>query len=208
MIRCFRIPMLAIALLAPLVGAGCSRKVEPGRRFQEPETSETFVDVRGGAYRLPGPAADCRATALIFVGHDCPISNGYAPEIGRLVREFGPQGIAFCVVYADPELSEQEARRHALEFGYPCPAILDPSLRLAVRFGATFKPEAVVLSPTHEALYLGRIDDSYVDVGRKRLQPTKRDLRDALVALVAGRPAPFARTPVVGCPIDQTASKP
>src|SRR5438046_2034566 len=96
----------------------------------------SYVEVRGGTYRLP-TSAECKAVVLVFVGHDCPISNAYAPEIGRLHREFAPKKIAFCVVYADADLSVAEARKHAEAFGYSCPAIVDPKMTLVRRIGAT-----------------------------------------------------------------------
>ena len=171
----------------------------------EPPTGE-FTDVRGGQYRLPGPD-DCKAFLLLFLGHDCPVSNGYAPEVGRLCQEYTPKGVAFCVVYADADLGVADARKHAKEYGFPCPAVLDPTMRLALKVGATVKPEAAVLSPKGELLYLGRIDDTYADLGKRRPQPTRRELKDALDAVLAGKPVAVARAKAVGCPIDFPEAK-
>lgn len=165
-----------------------------------------FADVRGGQYRLPGPD-DCNAVVLLFLGHDCPVSNGYAPEVGRLCQEYTPKGVAFCVVYADADLGAGDARKHAKEYGYPCPAILDPKLTLASKVGATVKPEAAVLSPAGELLYRGRIDDTYADLGKRRPRPTRRELKDALDAALAGKPVAVARAKAVGCPIDFPEAK-
>jgi hypothetical protein len=164
-------------------------------------TRGEFVDVLGKKYRLPGPD-DCKAVALIFVGHDCPISNGYAPEVVRLCKEYAPKKVAFCVVYADADLTRDDARKHAREHGYCCPALLDPEMVLARKAGATVKPEAAVLSPKGEVLYRGRIDDLYVEIGKKRARPTSRDLKDALDAVLAGKPVPTPRTKAIGCYID------
>jgi thiol-disulfide isomerase/thioredoxin len=163
--------------------------------------ADEFVNVAGGKYRLPGPD-DAVAVVLLFVGHDCPISNGYAPEVGRVCKEYTPKRVAFCVVYADADLTRDAARKHAEEYGYTCPAVLDPEMKLARMVGATVKPEAAVLSPAGELVYRGRIDDLYPAVGKKRPRPTTRDLRDALDAVLAGKPVPVARTKAVGCDID------
>ncbi len=164
-------------------------------------TAETFARVGGGDYRLPG-AGECKAVVLLFIGHDCPVSNSYAPEIARLHKEFSARGVAFCAVYADADLEEKDARKHVKEYGIPCPAILDPKMTLALRVGATVKPEAAVLSPRGELLYRGRIDDWYADYGKRRDQPTRRELRDALEAILAGKPVPVTRTKAIGCDID------
>ena len=160
-----------------------------------------FADARGGRYRLPA-ASECTGTVLLFLGHDCPISNSYAPGIGRLVAEYSPRRVAFCVVYADADLTREKASRHAADYGLPCPAILDPRQVLARRVGATVKPEAALLSPKGQLLYRGRIDDLYIDYGRKRPRPTRRELKDALDALLAGRPVAVPRAEALGCPID------
>lgn len=195
-----------LAILGVFALGGCSSRhtaqetkqakvvVAPARE------GEVFTDVRGGTYRLPGPR-DSKAVVLIFIYHDCPISNGYVPEIARLSQEFSPRGIAFCAVYADPGLSEDNARQHTAEYDFHCPTILDPTLILARRTGATVTPEAVVLSPSGQLLYRGRIDDRYFDYGKQRSQPNRRELRDALAACVEGRPIVAARTKAVGCAI-------
>lgn len=162
-----------------------------------------FTDVAGQPHRLPG-REECRALVLFFIAHDCPMSNGYAPEIARICKEFMPRGAAFRVVYAERDLASADAARHAREFAFPCPAILDRDLRLASRAGATMTPEAAVLSPAGAVLYLGRIDDLYADYGKKRPQPGRRDLREAIEAVLAGRAVPQARTPGLGCQIDFT----
>ncbi len=186
-------------MVAVLPTAGC----RPTRA--EPPTGkpvkEEFVDVLGDKYALPGPD-DCKAVVLLFFGHDCPISNGYTPEIVRLCKVYFPKQIAFCVVYADADLGADDARKHAKEYGLTCPAILDPKMSLALKIGATVKPEAAVLSPEGELLYLGRIDDIYADFGKRRAQPTCRELKDALDAILAGKAIEVARTKAIGCPID------
>ncbi len=166
-----------------------------------PTANEEFVTVSGGAFRLPGPDA-AKAVVLLFIGHDCPVSNSYAKEIGRLCDTYTPKKISFCVVYADAALARDDARKHAKEYGFLCPAVLDPKMTLARRVGATVKPEAAVLSPKGDLLYRGRIDDRYIDFGKRREQVTKYDMRDALDAILAGKPVATARTKAVGCDID------
>jgi len=156
----------------------------------------------GGELRDPFAAAEGRrALVLVFVDPDCPISNAYAPEVKRLAAEFGPRGVELELVYSAPGLDPQAVRRHVADFGYELPALLDSDQRLAARAGATVTPEAVVFLPDGELVYRGRIDDRFVDFGRQRPQPTQRELRDALEALLAGRAPPVPRTESVGCPI-------
>lgn len=161
---------------------------------------EGLTGVDGKPAALPG-RGECKALALIFVAHDCPISNAYAPEIARLCKEFEPRGVAFRVVYAERDLPIADAAKHAREFAFPCPTVVDRDLRLSVRVGAKMTPEAALLSPGGDVLYLGRIDDIYADYGRRRAEATSRDLRDAIEAVLAGRQVKTPRTKSPGCHI-------
>jgi len=72
---------------------------------------------------------------------------------------------------------------------------------LAKLTGATITPEVVVLAPGGEKLYQGRVNDYYLTPTRKQRQPTTRELRDALDAILAGRPVSNASVPAAGCKI-------
>ena len=80
--------LVVVAVASGLVGAD--------RTAASEEPAASFVNVAGGKYTLPGPK-DCKAVVLIFFGHDCPISNNYAPEINRLHKEYAAKDIDFCV---------------------------------------------------------------------------------------------------------------
>lgn len=160
---------------------------------------EKFVLAQGGEYSLPaGP----KVILFFFIRPDCPVANAYAPEMKRLAKEYEPRGISSVVVYAEAGLEPWKAECHSFEFDAGCPAILDPNLALARRLGATVTPEAAIVSQGGGLCYLGRIDDQYPELGKKRPQAARHELRDALEAALEGRPAPCPRTESVGCPIE------
>ena len=142
-----------------------------------------------------------RAMVLLFVSTDCPLSNGYVPELNRIERGYAARGVAFYAVQGDATVSDNEVRRHVKEFGYTFPYLLDPQESLAAFTGATTTPEAAVLSAGGELLYLGRIDNRLEDYGKQRVQVTEFDLRDALDAILGGRSVPRPRTKALGCAI-------
>jgi hypothetical protein len=142
-----------------------------------------------------------RATVLLFITNDCPISNAYAPEIHRLCDSYMKQGIGFYLVYADPDLSAADAKKHYHDFGYRCSAVLDTQHELAHKAGATVTPEAAVFLASGEQVYRGRINDLYVDYGKARFAPTTNDLRDVLELIAQGRPVVARTTTAVGCHI-------
>jgi hypothetical protein len=155
---------------------------------------------------LDGRAADpfagaARATVLLFVTTDCPISNAFVPEIHRLCEAYSKQGVHFCVVYADPALPPADAKKHFGEYGFRCAAVSDPKHELVERAGATITPEAAVFLPSGRLVYRGRINDLYIDYGKPRYVPTSHDLRDVLDAVAAGRDVQPRFTEAVGCHI-------
>jgi hypothetical protein len=145
-------------------------------------------------------AAETKATVMLFVTTDCPISNRYAPEVARLFKSFASKGVSFWLIYPSPADSPQAIRDHLVSFGYPMRALRDPAHALATLVRATVTPEAVVVVG-ERVVYRGRIDDRYVELGVQRPAPTRRDLEDALTAVLAGKAVQPQTTQAVGCVI-------
>jgi len=141
-----------------------------------------------------------RAVVLFFITTDCPIANSFAPEINRIVEEYGSRGVAFEMVYTDLSQPADAAERHASEYGYKSPVRVDAGRVLSRQHGITVTPEAVVIRQGGR-VYRGRIDDRYLAPGQYRLKPTTRELRDAIEAVLDGRPVPVAETKAAGCPL-------
>ena len=140
------------------------------------------------------------ANVIVFSTVDCPIANSYAPEIRALAADYGKAGIAFYLVHVDPDLTVDEMRAHAKEYGYTGVTIVQDVEHALVRFcGADRTPEAVVITASRKIVYQGAIDDWYADIGKKRPQARKRYLRNALDDILAGRPVSTPRTEAVGC---------
>jgi thiol-disulfide isomerase/thioredoxin len=142
-----------------------------------------------------------KATVFIFVGTECPNSNGYAPVLARLYREYSARGVAFFNVYSDPAESASNVRKHQADFETPYAALLDPDQTLARETGARSTPEVVILGPKGQRLYRGRVDNRYVEPGKTRHQPTENNLDDALAAILSGKPVAHPVTRTIGCAI-------
>ena len=162
----------------------------------------SLKDVEGKVQR---PLADAGqvATVLFFVLHDCPIANGYAPEISRIAEEYRGRGVRAYVVYGEEDLSTADAKKHAGAYAYRCPVLLDPKHALSAAAGATVSPEAAVFSRKGALLYRGRIDDRAIAPGKHRAEPHERDLRVALDAILEGKPVREKFTRAIGCYLPQ-----
>lgn len=150
----------------------------------------------------PLRATDAKATVFLFTRTDCPISNRYAPEVRRLYDKFAPSGVAFWLVYPDPDESVKTIRRHIKEYDYHLGVLRDPQHGLVRMTGVRFTPEvAVFLTPGsgRRLVYRGRIDDRYVDFGKMRPAPTTHDLERVLEAILEGKPLKSRTAPAVGC---------
>src|ERR1051325_1128596 len=129
-----------------------------------------------------------KATVLLFVSTDCPISNRYAPDVRKLHDAFAKDGVAFWLIYPNPADAVSDIRDHLKSFSYPGTALRDVKHLVAKHAGATITPEAAVYDAQGRLAYRGRIDDRYTAVGVERATATRQDLRDAIAATIAGKP--------------------
>ena len=144
-----------------------------------------------------------KAVVLFFTTTDCPLSNGEIPEMNRIRRDYEARGVAFYAVQADTTIPDAEVVTHAREFQFTFPVLLDPRQVLVNLTGATTIPEAAVVSSDGKLLYLGRIDNRVEDFDTRRPEPTVFELRDALDAVLSGKPLPHSRTKAFGCAINR-----
>ena len=161
------------------------------------ESSGLVFNDLEGVPRHPLDRAEKVASVLFFYCQDCPISNGYAPEINRICASH--TNFAFYIVQVDPDLTPAAAKEHAREYDLHAPVLLDPQHRLVKLAKATVTPEAVVLGKDGQLLYRGRIDDLYAAPGKRRAQALQHDLREALDAIAAERPVKQKETKAIGC---------
>ena len=163
-----------------------------------PSKDLTFTDLSGQS-QTPLSTPEAKATVLFFILPDCPISNAYAPEIKRITEDYTKKNVSVFMVYVDPDLTEAEAKKHAIDFGYVCPVIRDTSLQLVAATGVTIAPEVVVLGPDGKRRYRGRIDNLYAGLGKRRSKASEHNLRDALDATLSGMPVLQETTTAIGC---------
>ena len=190
---------LSLAVCAACIAAGPEAKPAPST---QPATAPIELnDIAGAVHRPLEMPVGVRATIIIFVSTECPICNAYAAEIGRISAEYRRQGFDFYLADEDADESADAIASHARDFSLPGPLLLDRHHDLARRLGAKITPESVVVSPSSEILYHGRIDDLYFGLARRRFEATRHDLRDALDDIAAGKAVAVRETKTIGCAI-------
>jgi thiol-disulfide isomerase/thioredoxin len=141
-----------------------------------------------------------KAAILFFVAVDCPNSNAYSPFFNSLVKDYAKQGVAFYVVHEDDGVTRQEAEKHAKDYGYTCPVMLDADHSLAKHYKIEVTPEVAIVDAMGKELYRGRIDDRFVSCG-SAANGTTHELTDALGSVLAGKAVAKAYVPGAGCSI-------
>lgn len=185
-------------------GLNPPKKEEPAKEKEKSPMS--FRDISGQEL-LPLNVKEAKAHVFFFVTQDCPISNSYAPEINSIVKDFADKNVKLFLVQVDPDLAVEEAQKHASQYGYHLPVIIDNKHQIVSALGATCTPEAAILLPHNRVAYLGRIDDLFTGLGKKRQAPSERNLRDALTQVLADQPVAIPRTQAIGCVIGDVPSK-
>lgn len=189
----YRVLSLAVFIALGVV-SGCGTEKPPGSG----STGWGVRDLNNNSVD-PFRSSGSKATVLIFVRTDCPISNRYAPEMERLFKKYSAEHIAFWLVYPDATTTVKSIREHQSDFRLTMPVLMDTRHDLVKKAGVTVTPEAAVFLGDGQEVYRGRIDDRYVDFGKERAAPTQRDLQEALEAIVAGKPVLDQTTTAVGC---------
>ncbi len=153
-----------------------------------------------GVKREPLKVEKGHAQLLVFVTHDCPISNYYSHEIRRICEEGTKKGLGCSLVYVDPTLTSEQVRKHAEEYGHGTyPKIVDRKHELVKATGVDITPTAVLVTADKAIAYRGRIDNFYAALGKSRRVVTEHDLRDAIDSVFAGRKVEKPESNPVGC---------
>ena len=191
--------MLQISLVLTVF---CCLGCDPAEQSTKPNPPAAIqvLDLDGNAVK---PLAEItgKAVVFLFTKTDCPISNRYAPTVLRLCETYREQGIEFCLVYADRDETPEMIRTHMKDYAYTCRAVRDLDQNLVAHAEATTTPEAAVYLADGSRVYLGRIDDRFVDFGKTRAEATKHDLAEVLDVVAKGERPASTTTKAIGCPI-------
>jgi peroxiredoxin len=135
-------------------------------------------------------------TVLIFIGVQCPVSNAYNGRMEKLAQDYKARGINVVGVNANSTESAGDVKAHAASNNLTFMILKDNGNKLADALGAERTPEAYVLDAGNKIVYRGRIDNA-----KNAASVTTSELRDAMDALIAGKPVAKSSVPAFGCSI-------
>ena len=165
-----------------------------------PAPDFVLPDVRGGEVSRADLAG--RPLLVIFLCRHCPFVQWIHEELARIGRDFGSQ-VAIVGISANDAASYPDDRPESLaemvgEWGLTFPVLYDESQAVAKAYRAACTPDFFLFDARHTLVYRGQLDDSRPNSG---LPVTGADLRAALDAVLAGKPAASLQHPSLGCNI-------
>jgi len=159
------------------------------------------LDLDGRVHSL-GRSLQWIGACLVFLDPECPISAQYVPQLNRIADWCGKHQVDLVGVLSRPSLKRADVLQFREEFAVGFSLIHDVDQELFEQLRPSHVPEAFVVRRDGSLVYRGRIDDLYLEVGRKRPAVTKSDLEEALARLAAGDKDSATSTEPVGCPIE------
>lgn len=147
--------------------------------------------------------------AIVFESNHCPVSQLYEGRIEKLYADYKSKGVTLVAInpnnakavrldelgYTDVTDSLPEMKIRAAFRGINWPYLYDGETQaLSMKFGAVATPHIFIFDQDHKLQYQGHIDDNQ----REELVKSQ-DARNALDALLAGKPVPVANTKAFGC---------
>ena len=146
---------------------------------------------------------DFKAPALLVVVlcNHCPYVQAVDDRINALARAYAGRcavvGLSANDAEAYPEDRFEAMAARAREKGYVFPYLYDEDQSVARAFGAVCTPDYFLYGPDRRLAYRGRLDDNWKDP--RAVQ--REDLKEALEAILVGRPVPGDQRPSMGCSI-------
>ena len=177
--------LLLIVVMSQTSFAGDAKKAE---NFK-------LKDYNGKEYQL-SDFKNSKATVILFIATQCPVSNAYNPRMAQLYSDYKDKGITFLGINSNKQEGVDEIRDHAKSNKLDFIILKDLNNVVADKFDASFTPEIYVLNGSSEILYHGRIDDS-----RRESDVKAKDLRAALDEILAGKKVTVTETKAFGCTI-------
>ncbi len=145
-------------------------------------------------------------TVYIFLHDECVISQFFTPELTRLFENYRSKKVGFVGYFPNAAASPEKMSAFGEAYHLDFPLIQDQYKAMARKFGVTITPEVAVWDHQLDMLiYRGRIDDSYVRVGKRKLHPQHFDLQEAIDGWLLGQHhTGLVQTQAIGCFINFT----
>jgi peroxiredoxin len=148
---------------------------------------------------------------IFFTSNHCPTSHGAEARVRKLIADTRDKGLTFVAInpnhpdglsidelgYSKYNDSFEEMKKYAAERSFDFPYLYDGDTQAVARaYGCLATPHVFIFDAELKLRYKGRFDDSRFE---DQTTVKSSDARNAVEALLAGRPVPVAVTQPHGC---------
>ena len=177
-----------------------------------PSTMMLPLGTKAPEFRLPDPFGrvwslvdfeGAPALLVAFICNHCPFVKHVRGGFAQLAKEYQDRGVAVVgissndfVAYPDdaPPAMAEEIRLA----GYTFPYLVDEGQQVAKDYGAACTPDFFLFDRDQQLVYRGQMDGSRPG---NDVPVTGKDLRQALDAVLEGKPVAAEQRPSLGCNI-------
>jgi peroxiredoxin len=204
------IKTFTIAALTLFIPTGAAMADPPGLKTlpigsAAPDFQLPGVD--GKTYSLKD-FAGAKVLVVIFTCNHCPTAQAYEGRLARMVADYRDKGVAVVAIspndpaavrldelgFTDVGDSFEDMKIRAKDHGFTYPYLYDGETQAtSIAYGVLATPHVFIFDADRKLQYVGRFDDAEVK------EVKSHDARNAVDALLAGKPVPVPTTRVFGC---------
>ena len=203
---------------APPAGAKSAYQLEMERQWklhptlaigaQAPDFNLAGID---GKKHTLADYKSSKVLAVMFICNHCPASQLYENRMKKMADDYHAKGVQFIAIqpnavsaisarelnYTDVDDSLESMVIHAKFRNFNFPYLYDGDTQSTAKaYGCLCTPHIFIFDKDRKLRYMGRVDDSrYADPSTVK----SPDARNALAALVDGKPVPVEVTRPAGC---------
>ena len=203
-----RLAALLLSFVAVFASLAFAQDTHPILPIGSPAPDFSLPGVDGKIHKLSDYSSS-KILVIVFTCDHCPTAQLYETRIERLAADYRDRGVALLAIqpnnpaairldelgYTDVSDSFDDMKIRAAYRHFDFPYLYDGDTQTVARaYGPQATPHVFIFDKERKLRYEGRVDNSQ----RESLVKTQ-NARDAIDALLAGRPVAVTHTGVFGC---------
>ncbi len=143
-----------------------------------------------------------KVLAIVFTCNHCPYAQAIWPRLIDFQARFAGRGVQLVGINPNdaknyPDDHPDQMKKRAKEWGINFPYLSDEPQQTARAYDAQCTPDIYVYDAQRKLRYHGRFDDNW----QEPQKVNRRELEEAVEALLAGKLLPDNQNPSMGCSI-------
>ncbi|MGK7943756.1 MAG: thioredoxin family protein [Microcystaceae cyanobacterium] len=144
-----------------------------------------------------------KALLVIFMCQHCPFVKHLQDAFATLGKDYAETPLGIVAISSNdvanyPDDSPESLKEMATTLGFNFPICYDETQEVAKAYTAACTPDFFLFDQDFKLVYRGQFDESRPS---NEIAVTGQDLRQAIDAVLAGKPLPTEQKPSIGCNI-------